>query len=56
MGSWVLSIGVSPVGPLGGAGLAMALAAQGELLVNGAVLPCVSLAAAIGLPKMRRLE
>ena len=56
MGSWVLSIGVAPVGHLGVGGLATALGAQGALLVNGAVLAGVSLAAAIGLPKMRRLE
>jgi len=56
MGSWVLSIGVAPVGHLGVGGLATTLGAQGALLVNGAVLAGVSLAAAIGLPKMRRLE
>jgi len=56
MGSWVLSIGVAPVGHLGVGGLATALGAQGALLVNGAVLAGVSLAAAIGLPKIRRLE
>ena len=56
MGSWVLSIGVAPVGHLGVGGLATALGAQGALLVNGAMLASVSLAAAIGLPKIRRLE
>ncbi|MEE8466142.1 MAG: MFS transporter [Dehalococcoidia bacterium] len=56
MGSWVLSIGVAPVGHLGVGGLATALGAQGALLVNGAVLAGVSIAAAIGLPKVRRLE
>ena len=56
MGAWVLSIGVAPVGHLGVGGLATALGAQGALLVNGAVLAGVSIAAAIGLPKMRRLE
>ena len=56
MGSWVLSIGVAPVGHLGVGGLATALGAQGALLVNGALLAGVSLAAAIGLPKIRRLE
>ena len=56
MGSWVLSIGVAPVGHLGVGGLATALGAQGALLVNGAVLAGVSIAAAISLPKMRRLE
>ena len=56
MGSWVLSIGAAPVGHLGGGGLAAALGAQGALLVNGAVLAGISLVAAIGLPKIRRLE
>ena len=56
MGSWVLSIGVAPVGHLGVGGLATALGAQGALLVNGAVLAGISLVAAIGLPKIRRLE
>ena len=56
MGSWVLSIGVAPVGHLGVGGLATALGAQGALLVNGAMLAGVSLAVAIGLPKIRRLE
>jgi hypothetical protein len=56
MGSWVLSIGVAPVGHMGVGGLAGALGAQGALLVNGAALAGISLAAAIGLPKIRRLE
>ena len=56
MGAWVLSIGVAPVGHLGVGGLAMALGAQGALLINGAVLAGISIAAAIGLPKMRRME
>ena len=56
MGSWVLSIGAAPVGHLGVGGLATALGAQGALLVNGAVLAGISLVAAVGLPKIRRLE
>ncbi len=56
MGSWVLSIGVAPVGHLGVGALAGALGAPGALLVNGAVLAGVSFAAAIGLPRIRRLE
>ena len=56
MGSWVLSIGAAPVGHVGVGGLATALGAQGALLVNGAVLAGISLGAAIGLPKIRRLE
>ena len=56
MGSWVVSIGVAPVGHVGVGGLAAALGAQGALLVNGAVLATISLSTAIGLPKIRRLE
>ena len=56
MGSWVLSIGAAPVGHLGVGGLATALGAQGALLVNGAVLAGISLVAALGLPKIRRVE
>ena len=56
MGSWVLSIGAAPVGQLGVGGRATAVGAQGALLVNGAVLAGISLVAAIGLPKIRRLE
>ena len=56
MGSWVLSIGVAPVGHLGVGALAVALGAPGALLVNGAALAGISIAAAIGLPKIRRLE
>lgn len=56
MGSWVFSIGVAPVGHLGVGGLAAALGAPGALLVNGAVLTGISIAAAIGLPRIRRLE
>ena len=56
MGSWVLSIGAAPVGHLGVGGLATALGAHGALLADGAVLGGISLVAAIGLPKIRRLE
>ena len=56
MGSWVVSIGVAPVGHVGVGGLAAALGAQGALLVNGAVLATISLSTAIGFPKIRRLE
>ena len=56
MGSWVVSIGVAPVGHLGVGGLASVLGAPGALLVNGALLTGISLAAFIGLPRIRRLE
>lgn len=55
MGSWVLSIGTAPVGHLGVGWLAGVLGAPGALLVNGGVLAIVSLGAAIGLPRLRRL-
>jgi len=55
MGSWVLSVGVAPVGHLGVGGLAGVLGAPGALLVNGAVLSIVSLAAVAGLRRVRRL-
>jgi len=55
MGSWVLSIGTAPVGHLGVGGLAGLLGAPGALLLNGGVLAFVSLGAAIGLPRLRRL-
>ena len=56
MGSWVLSIGVAPVGHLGVGALATALGAPGALLVNGAVLTVVSIGAAVRMPSIRRLE
>lgn len=56
MGSWVLSIGVAPVGHLGVGALAGALGAPGALPLNGVLLAGVSLAAAVGLPRIRRLE
>ena len=55
MGSWVLSIGVAPVGHLGVGGLAGLLGAPGAMLVNGSVLAIASLATAAALPKIRRL-
>ena len=55
MGSWVLSIGVAPVGHLGIGAMAGAFGAPGALLVNGSILTFVTLASAIGMPKIRRL-
>ena len=55
MGSWVLSIGVAPVGHLGVGGMAGALGAPAALLINGGILTFVTLVAAIGFPRMRRL-
>jgi hypothetical protein len=56
MGSWVLSIGLAPIGHMGVGAMAGALGAPGALLINGSVLTFVGVAAAIGLPRMRRLE
>ncbi len=56
MGSWVLSIGVAPVGHIGIGAMASAFGAPGALLVNGSILLGVSALTAIGMPKMRRLE
>ena len=56
MGAWVLSIGFAPVGSLSVGGLASAFGAQGALLINGSVLAFFSLAAAVGLPRIRRLQ
>ena len=56
MGSWVLSIGSAPIGHLGIGAMAAALGAPGALLVNGSVLLAASLTAAVGAPRIRRLE
>ena len=56
MGSWVLSIGVAPIGHIGVGAMAGVLGAPGALLVNGGLLTFVGVTAALGLPSMRRLE
>ncbi|HAL48505.1 MAG: hypothetical protein CL694_12320 [Chloroflexi bacterium] len=56
MGSWVLSIGIAPVGHIGIGAMASAFGAPGALLVNGSILLGVSTLTALGMPKMRRLE
>ena len=56
MGSWVLSIGCAPVGHVGIGALAGAVGAPRALLINGAVLAAISVAAAVGLPRIRRLN
>ena len=56
MGSWVLSIGVAPIGHIGLGAMAGALGAPGALLINGSILTFVGITAALGLPRMRRLE
>ena len=56
MGSWVLSIGFAPVGHVGVGALAGVVGAPGALLINGAALAAISVAAALGLPRIRRLD
>ena len=56
MGSWVLSIGFAPVGHVGIGALAGAVGAPRALLINGAALTAISIVAALGLPRIRRLN
>ena len=56
MGSWVLSIGFAPVGHVGVGALAGVVGAPRALLINGAALAVISVVAAIGLPRIRRLD
>ena len=56
MGSWVVSIGVAPVGHLSLGAIAGALGAPGALLINGSLLLGISIATALGLPNIRRLK
>ncbi len=55
MGSWVLSIGVGPVGHLGVGAMGQAFGAPVTLLINGSILLGVSIASGLGLKKVRRL-
>ena len=55
MGSWVLSIGVAPVGHVGLGAIAGALGAPAALLINGSTLLFASVSTAIGFPRIRRL-
>ena len=56
VGSWVLSIGVAPIGHTGVGAMGGVLGAPGALLVNGSVLAFSAIAASVGLPRLRRLE
>ena len=56
MGSWIFSIGMSPLGFLGLGGIASALGAPTALLISGSALAFAGVTTAIGLPRMRRLE
>ena len=55
-GSWVLSVGVAPVGHVGVGALAGVLGAPKALLVNGAILTTVNVLSGLSLPRIRRLE
>ena len=55
MGSWVLSIGLAPVGFVAIGELGSVLGAPLALLTFGSILASVSLAATVGLPRIRRL-
>ncbi len=55
MGSWVLSVGFAPAGHLGVGGMASALGAQGALLINGSILTLMTIASAVGVPRLRKL-
>ena len=56
MGSWVFSLGASPVGHMGIGGVAGVLGAPAALLVNGGMLALVNVAFALGFPRIRNLE
>ena len=56
MGAWTLSIGVAPVGHLGLGALASNIGAPRALFASGTTLLVMSLATAISLPSIRRLE
>ena len=55
MGSWVLSIGIGPVGHLGVGAMGERFGAPLTLLINGSLLLGVSVASGLGLTKVRRL-
>ncbi len=55
MGSWVLSIGIGPVGHLGVGAMGERFGAPLTLLINGSLLLGVSVASGLGLTRVRRL-
>ena len=55
MGSWVLSIGIGPVGHLGVGAMGERFGAPLTLLINGSILLGVSVASGLGLGRVRRL-
>ena len=56
MGSWVLSIGVAPVGHIGVGRAAEAFGAPVALLINGGVLATITILASISMPRIRKLQ
>ncbi len=56
MGTWVLSVGVSPLGHMELGGVAGALGAPFAILINGIALALIGITSAFALPRMRRLE
>ena len=56
MGSWILSIGVAPVGHIGIGGVAGALTAPVAFVIFGGTLAAATVASALGLGRIRRLE
>ena len=55
MGSWVLSIGIGPVGHLGVGAMGERFGAPLTLLINGSILLGVSVASGLGLGRVRQL-
>ena len=55
MGSWVLSVVFAPVGHVGIGALPGSLA-PAALLINGAALVAINVAATLGAPRIRRME
>ena len=56
MGSWVFSLGASPLGHIGIGGVAGVLGAPGAVLINGGMLALINTAFTLGFPRIRRLE
>ncbi len=56
MGSWILSIGVAPVGHIGIGGVAGALTAPVAFVIFGGTMAVATVASALGMGRIRRLE
>lgn len=55
MGSWVVSIGIGPVGHLGVGAMGQTFGAPVTLLINGSILLGVGISSGLGLTTVRRL-